>query len=227
MNNLDKYLVYCNKNKCKYTNNKKRICKKECSIIVANKSYCSNHSKLLFNQSVTIIQKCFKGYRTRKKLKNLFYNLPDDLQKKIIYYINEPIYYKKYCMNLNSVIRNKSIKILNIRTNRILRNDTDKLNINYITTCYKLFNKYSMILYLNELKYLYALSDEFLYIANHMLFTHFDIETINYIIDNEIFELIDLKNNNMDEYLNMIVVLNKYKTMYQTYYNIVNYRQIL
>ena len=87
-----------NKNQC---NNP--FCKKN----IFFNNLCKNHFLLKNYKNIVYIQKIYKGYYIRKKLVNIFYKLPDDLQKYIIYYINIDIYYKKYIKNLNSVIENK------------------------------------------------------------------------------------------------------------------------
>ena len=63
---------------------------------IQNKKYCFIHANILFSQSADIIKKAFAGFLVRRKLKNIFYLLPDDLQRKIIGYIREPHLLKKH-----------------------------------------------------------------------------------------------------------------------------------
>lgn len=50
---------------------------------------CINHSKLLFNAKINIIQKIYRGYKVRKYLKNIFNKLPRDLQIHILGFNNK------------------------------------------------------------------------------------------------------------------------------------------
>ena len=63
---------------------------------IQNKNYCYIHATMLFAKSANIIKKVFVGFLVRKKLKNIFYLLPDDLQRKIIGYNREPHLLKQY-----------------------------------------------------------------------------------------------------------------------------------
>ncbi len=62
---------------------------------ILNKNYCYTHANMLFSKSADIIKRAFDGFLVRKKLKNIFYLLPDDLQRKIIGFIREPHYIKQ------------------------------------------------------------------------------------------------------------------------------------
>ena len=50
----------------------------------------------------------YKGYYTRKKLK-IYYNLPRDLQRKIIWHINKDIYLKHFHCSIFKLIKKKYI----------------------------------------------------------------------------------------------------------------------
>ena len=63
---------------------------------IQNKNYCYTHATMLFAKSANIIKKVFVGFLVRKKLKNIFYLLPHDLQRKIIGYNREPYLLKQY-----------------------------------------------------------------------------------------------------------------------------------
>lgn len=71
--------------------------------------YCYIHSYKVYNKNVIKIQSAYRAYRVRTKLK-IYYKLPDDLQRKISYYINENIYNKWYNDNVANIIYNRCIK---------------------------------------------------------------------------------------------------------------------
>jgi hypothetical protein len=66
--------------------------------------YCHRHAIIHINKFCIIIQKHYKAYRTRNKIKLLFINLPDDLQKKVLFYIREPLYLTKIYQKISSII---------------------------------------------------------------------------------------------------------------------------
>lgn len=78
---------------------------------LSGKLLCVNHSKILFNEKITIIQKIYRGYKMRRYLKNIFNRLPRDLQIHILdyniknnksIYINKNLY--KICYKINSFV---------------------------------------------------------------------------------------------------------------------------
>ncbi len=54
--------------------------------------FCFIHLQI-HSDIITFIQRMYRGYYIRRKLKNIYYNLPCDLQKKILYYVNKDVYY--------------------------------------------------------------------------------------------------------------------------------------
>lgn len=78
-------------------------------IIYLNKpiKYCHRHANIHIKKYCIIIQKHYKSYRTRNKIKSLFINLPKDLQRKILFYIREPLYISKLHMKISFIISSK------------------------------------------------------------------------------------------------------------------------
>lgn len=88
-----------------------------CSLTVKNKR-CSNkkykedicyiHYKNKCNKFVIMIQKIWNSFRCRKKLKNLYYNLPIEIKDRVLYYMryNHNIIYK-FLPVYNTIIRSK------------------------------------------------------------------------------------------------------------------------
>jgi len=127
-----------------------RKCKLPYSFMICNKKFCHIHAHIIFDKSAVIIQKCFIGWKLRQKMNNIFLKLPDDLQRKIMWYNREPYYLEKYHYK---PIRN----ILNARYNQLSKDpywkhETWSISFNIATTyynqiisVYKLFNKYFSI----------------------------------------------------------------------------------
>lgn len=166
-----------NINKCRLYN-----CKKDFFLNIKNINYCKNHTILYFNKYILIIQKYFKGFLCRKKLKNLFYNLPDDIQKKVLYFINKSIYQKRYYNKIKNIIEKKIITIENESKKSYTKLET-------ISNLYYLINKYRIILEINNLKYLYVYGEELIHYLN------------NYVLN-------ELQGNNISNSINLLYNLN-------------------
>tara|TARA_B110000014_G_C19855277_1_gene443134 strand:- start:37 stop:639 length:603 start_codon:yes stop_codon:yes gene_type:complete len=197
---------------CNYSSKYK--CKNKCIIVIKQQNICLKHFNLYYKKYVLLIQKIFKGYYVRKKLKKLFYNLPQDIQKIVLYYINLPIYYMRYYRKIQTIIYEKN--------NYLFINN--KYNINKIINSYYLFNKYYIILNLNFLKYNYVNAKDLLCQLNtdfYLLINNVDIYTIiqNYnFLDNN---LINIDTNyNTKNILHTIQILIEYIKIYENKYNL-------
>lgn len=89
-----------------------RKCKNKIYINICNKTFCYVHAKVLFHKTITHIQSCWRGYKSRKIIINIYKKLPDDIQCKIITYIRLDIYYKKFYKCINNILYKKSFKLL-------------------------------------------------------------------------------------------------------------------
>lgn len=178
-----------------------------------NINYCKNHFLLKFYKYIIIIQKYYKSYRCRKKLNSLFYNLPNDVQKHILFYMNQEIYHKKYIKCLRNIVNKKSNNLL------LFYKIKNKLNVNLINNIYYLNNKYMQIMYLNDLKCLYVYGEE--------LITNLHKYFIDYISDNLIQtnnynnHFIDLTNISINNILTTIACIHNFRLKYNRKFNIV------
>jgi hypothetical protein len=170
-----------------------------------------------YKKYILIIQKIYKGYRTRKKIKNIFNNLPRDLQQIVLHYINLPIYYRNYYNKIQTIIYKKSEYLF----------INKKYNINNIIKSYNLFNKYYIILNLNFLKYNYVNAKDILCQLNndfYLLLNNYNINNIiqsyNFLDNNFIIINNDYNTNNI---LNAITLLTNYIKIYEDKYNLINY----
>ena len=207
--------------KCNYID-KNRSCKQPACFSI--KGYgiclCRNHLLLLYGDKITKIQRLIKGYLCRKKLRNIFYKLPNDIQRRVIYYMNEGLYFNRYYNLLNKIITNNTYK---------LTLDYYKINqvvtLEYIYNCYKLYMKYSRILSLNRLKILYILSSHIIetvtcyYVTNDIIGEDDMLVNSAYIYRNIDFSLVHYQDKQV-YYIQIIDLLNQYKRFYRQYYNI-------
>ena len=70
--------------------------------------YCFTHMKVNYESSIILIQSIYRGYYTRRKLK-IFYKLPRDIQRIVIYNINKDIYHKHFNASITKLIKRKFI----------------------------------------------------------------------------------------------------------------------
>ena len=193
-----------------FCENNKNKCKKQVYSNLFCKKYCYKHFLLNYNRHAIIIQKAYIGYRTRKKLKNIYLKLPNDLQSKILSYLNGELYYKKYCKTLQSIINNKTLKIFDYNI---------KIDIEYLYTTFYLYNKYHQILCKNKSKFLYSISVEVILMLYNIYYDN------TYSINSSVhgffeYNLIEIKINNKehDYIIAVIKSLYNYRTLYEKFY---------
>ncbi len=196
--------------KCSCLKFNKKKCYKNSFIIINKTPYCLNHSLLLYNKYVVIIQKFYRGYRARRYLVNIFNNLPSELQEVIIYYINRNFYKRKYLDTLTSIITNNTYGLHNYK------NSEKKLSIDYLYKCYKLYYKYNKIIPINYLKHAYILGDQVLNFCDILL--HRDQVMLTYSFD--IFEKISLNDLDLKKICDLVDMIYKYSSLYSFTYQI-------
>ena len=99
--------------------------------------YCTLHFKFLYIKYILLIQSIFRGNKIRNKLNNIYFKLPDELQRLIISKGREYLSYNKYKKVINTIINKKIIKIK--------LNNLNNLNIQNISHICSLLNKYYCI----------------------------------------------------------------------------------
>jgi hypothetical protein len=177
--------------------------------------YCIKHYNIFYNKYAVIIQKNYLRYKNNKKLKNIYCKLPDDLQNRVKFFINQGHFYKQYKYKINKIINTKIIKYFFYK----------KFDINFtiheITYHYYLLHKYYTVLNINILKYFYTLTFE----INRLLTYIFEQDVISLLnFTNQNYNLfvnhITIENLDTDIILNCIQNINKFKFLYEN--NIVN-----
>jgi len=98
---------------------------------------------MIYNCFVILIQKCYRGYKNRQKLNNLFKPLSRDLQCLILYYLKETYYIDKYNKSISNVLSCRVQRALNDYSNPTLsQNITD--DYLYDSYYYKFINMYDL-----------------------------------------------------------------------------------
>ena len=68
---------------------------RKCKLHRHFQNVCYIHAQRLYKESVTTIQRVWRGYQKRTKLDNLFYGLPRELQLNIVKYVRRDFYMEK------------------------------------------------------------------------------------------------------------------------------------
>ena len=138
-------------------------CKKIARFIVLDNRFCITHANILFKNLATIIQKTYRGHKVRQYLKTLYKRLPDDLQKKIIFYIRENYLIKKHHHNVIRNILDKKVTkdyISNLEFGDNLYSaityDEQIANIRYLTYVFNLYDKYHSLVPFDKMLLLYS-----------------------------------------------------------------------
>jgi len=111
---------------------------------------------MLVREEVVLIQKTWRMYHSRKKVKNLFVGLPEELQKKILFYVQESSLIEKYhYVPIRKIIDNRwddaKVRIItlveiaqtwinNTANNPLIEANVLNALINYIHILVKYFN---------------------------------------------------------------------------------------
>ena len=126
------------------TNNKR--CLRKCQMIYGfeKKYYCLQHHQIILNKYALMIQKIFRGFKHRKLVNKIYKNLPDDIQYKILNFVRQDYYYKRYKNRLNIIIAIRMYKFeLYHFTSPYYYRSTNRLNfcIDYIVNNLQMITK--------------------------------------------------------------------------------------
>lgn len=186
---------------CCYITNNITQCKRSYtfSISINKKSYnyCNQHCNISVKKYILTIQKIWRGFKSRTKIKNLFIILPRELQKIVIYHMSSNLYFKKqYSVICNIIYKkiNKFCETVNYDAIIFIKTHDIKVylsssQINELSTLLKLIIKYNIILCKKKIK-------EIIFITNTL--------HINYILSNV--EILETKKDwePLVEYFNIL-----------------------
>ena len=163
-----------------------RNCKNKDKFIIYNTDpikYCQQHANIYIGKYCIIIQKHYKAYRTRNKMKSLFIDLPRDLQRKVLFYIREPLYLRKVYRRISNIIYPKINTFLDGLDHTGIFFDREASLFHYLSPdqisklCYllNLTFKYHSILHKNSLRELYNITN-----VLHITYMLCDVENTVY-----------------------------------------------
>ena len=127
---------------------------RKCKLYRHFREYCYIHSQAIFKGSATRIQSVWRGVYARKKLKNLFYNLPSELQSHVVKYVRKDHYMEKQWIP----------SVLKIYKNRLFHYHVLKISVTLLYRIHELnaneYNDYMFEIFKKE-KYTQSLIDIF------------------------------------------------------------------
>ena len=140
-----------------------RICRLPFKFVIAHKKLCFIHGRMLFDKPTILIQKSFRAFKVRQKLKNIFNKLPHDLQQKIIWHMREQYYIERQHNVIKNILDKKAYEIFK-ETSAI-----KLLSLDYYESAadiYRLYIKYKAI---TTVQYDYSL-----YYNRNDIMSHYD-----------------------------------------------------
>lgn len=140
-------------------------------------NYCNQHCNICVKKYILMIQKIWRGFKSRTKINNLFILLPRELQEKVIFNMSSSLYFHRLYSVISNIIYKKINRFCeNVNYNAIIFIKTHDINVylsfsqvNELSTLLKLIIKYNIILCKKKL-------EEIIFIANTL--------HINYILSN-------------------------------------------
>ena len=162
-----------------------KICRKQYNIIISNKKCCFLHARIKFNAFATIIQSRYRGMLIRRKMQKIFKCLPDDLQRKVIFYMRETYLLNKHHHDIiKKIIQKKAAPLLkSVKSARAPPYTLDEDSLpssidfyNSLNNLYKLHTKYIQITDESDDKTLYYnksyINNQFRYLYQDRVFIH-------------------------------------------------------
>ena len=115
-------------------------------------------NKKFTNDNALKIQTVYKGYYIRKKL-NIYYNLPRDLQRKIVRHMNKDLYQRHYQSSISKIIYNRykkffseySFFVSKYYLNQFINSDINNYFLNDFISLLKLSIKYYTIIKISKI----------------------------------------------------------------------------
>ena len=127
---------------------------RKCKLYRHFREYCYIHSEVIFKNYTILVQRIWRGFYTRKKLKNLFYNLPSELQSHVVKYVRKDHYMEKHWIpSVLKIYKNRIFQYHSHKKNLILLYRNHELDVNE-------FNDYMFQIFKKE-KYTQSLIDAF------------------------------------------------------------------
>ena len=153
--------------------------------------YCLSHSKLLFNNSIVIIQKTYRAYKVRTTLKRIFFKLPRDLQIHILSFNS----IKTSKTKGNEYLIKNIIETATFKINDFHNLSSNKITLSEINGILRTLIKYKLYIdnkWFNYYKYYFNNIYSILLVLSEIHDLPYTITYLASIINNDIYESIDI-----------------------------------
>ena len=153
--------------------------------------YCLSHSKLLFNNSIVIIQKTYRAYKVRTTLKRIFFKLPRDLQIHILSFNS----IKTSKTKGNEYLIKNIIETATFKINDFHSLSSNKITLSEINGILRTLIKYKLYIdnkWFNYYKYYFNNIYSILLVLSEIHDLPYTITYLASIINNDIYESIDI-----------------------------------
>lgn len=153
--------------------------------------YCLSHSKLIFNNSIVIIQKTYRAYKVRTTLKRIFFKLPRDLQVHILSFNS----IKTSKTKGNEYLIKNIIETATFKINDFHSLSSNKITLSEINGILRTLIKYKLYIdnkWFNYYKYYFNNIYSILLVLSELHDLPYTITYLASIINNDIYESIDI-----------------------------------
>lgn len=157
--------------------------------------YCINHSKLLYNHFIVLIQKSYRAYKVRRILNKIYFKLPRDLQLHILSF---------NCIKTYNTTKKNHSKIINTialathKINNFHNLSENKITLVEINEILEVLNKYKNCIehkWFNYYKYYFNNIYSILLILGEVNDLPYTFAHLVSIINNDIYESLNLHPN--------------------------------
>ena len=142
--------------KCMCKTGKNLVCKLNVYITIKNIKYCYIHFKKMYINHIITIQKIYRSYICRKKLKSLFYNLPDELKNIVVKYLKEDYYNKRFNKSISKILHNRFNILFGNQMDPFFRNialPNGVLHLEYYRSIINILNLYTKYIDIIDIEY--------------------------------------------------------------------------
>jgi len=116
---------------------------RKCKLYRHFREYCYIHAQVIFKDCAILIQRIWRGFYTRKKMKNLFYNLPSEPQSHVMKYVRTDHYIEKqWIPSVLKIYKNRLFKCHALKKDLYLLYDNHELDANELQLhIYEIFKR--------------------------------------------------------------------------------------
>lgn len=153
----------CNHTVKDFLTGKNRKCRNNHVVEIDGKKYCHTHYDYNYKSYVIYIQKIYRGFKSRRKIK-YFKLCPLDIQRKILFYVKEEYYIVKFNKSVGKLVINNIELFIKRYFGHYIYVDNLVFSISKFGTNDEMYNNDNPIdIILNKLFHIFYLIDKYNY----------------------------------------------------------------